>query len=167
MTQRKVPNLAETSALKYLKQIFKVPVENCRDFDHALEVIHEAVEGLPVGFEPDTAPVLMLERFNVRASIWDLRKKSQLTQNILELCEDSVYLLLADDSLSGKDSLMFCACGVADKETACVDIAYHCEAWLKASKTPPRIITGCVELDADDVVFICAMQLSSFTPLSL
>lgn len=165
MSQKKVPSLPQSNALRYLKQIFKVPVENCRDFEHALEVLADELEGLPAGFAPDTGPVLLLDRFNVRAAIWDLHKKSTLAQAILELCEDSVYLLLADESLQGKDSLMFCACGIADKATAKEDMIYHYDEWTRCSQTPPRIITGYTALDNDEVIFIIAMQLSSFVPI--
>ena len=162
-TKRKTPNLAFSNVLKYLHQLFKIPVEHCRDLDDAIEVLQRRLR-LPTGFDLECAPIFLPDRFSLRAVLWEMNKKSALAQTIAEVCDDSVYLLLADETMSGKHSLMFCACGFADKETAAEDILYHVDAWTRASSTIPKIITTSIQWDDDTVLFICAMQLSTFTP---
>lgn len=162
-TKRKTPNLAFTNVLKYLHQIFKIPVDNCRDLDEAIETLQQKIV-LPAGFDVECAPIFLPDRFSLRAVLWEMNKKSALAQTIAEVCDDSVYLLLADETLSGKHSLMFCACGFADKDTAAEDILYHVNEWTHASSTIPKITTTSIQWDADTVLFICAMQLSTFTP---
>lgn len=162
-TKRKTPDVAVSAVLRYLHQIFKVPVEHCRDFDSAVEHLIDSEVILPAGFTSD--PILLQERYSIRAAIWELHKKAPLAQTILELCDDCVYLLLVDETLPGKDGLLFCACCVTDTETAKEDISYHVQNWNKQAtgKNVPKILTGSVAIGDNEVIAIAALQLTSFT----
>lgn len=158
-SKRKTPDLALSNALRYLQQIFKVPVENCRDFESAVDLLLER-GNMPCGFDENL--IFIPERFNVRGVIWDLSKKAQLAQTIAETIDSSGYLLLADANLVGKHSLMLCACGFASPYVAAEDVSYHVNQWACRAGKVPRIFTASVPWDEDDHLFICALQLSSY-----
>ena len=158
---RKTPDLAESNAINYLQQIFKVPaVTRCRDFDEAIDCVLQNVENAPLGFE--CSPIFWPERFNVRSVLWNLTKKSQLAQNIAEGIEDCGYFILADSTLVGKHSLMLCACGFASAETAAEDVSYHVQKWSAGAGHVPRITTASVPWNESEHLFIAALQLSSY-----
>lgn len=164
MTTRKTPDLSEAVALRYLQQIFKVPVDNCRDFDQAVEVICETCTFVPSAF--NTA-IFIPERYNVRAAIWELHKKSKLAQTILELCGDfgATCLLLPDESLPGKEGLIMCACSVADKDRVKEDIDRQIHEWLypvAENIGHPCIMANCIDLGKGDALGIAALQLTSY-----
>lgn len=161
---RKTPDLSESVALRYLQQIFKVPVENCRDFDHAIETICDTCTNVPASF--NTA-IFLPNRYNIRAAIWELHKKSNLAQTILELCGDDGCncMILADESLQGKHSLIMCTCCVTDKDTVKKDIDYQLHEWMYPSSNSegfPVVMANSIDLGDGDALGIAALQLSSF-----
>lgn len=160
---RKTPSVPISSVTRYLKQIFGYrPIENCEYWDDALEVIEDSGLTYPAGL---TKAILSTERFNIRQSMWGLKPKSPLIQNMLECAEDDSdysYIVLADDSLPGKESLFLCAVAVADKRFISDMVAFHAGLWSSQSAEPVNIITGGVELGEGDQLAIVALQLSSF-----
>lgn len=164
MTTRKTPDLSEAVALRYLQQIFKVPVDNCRDFDQAVEVICDTCTFVPSAF---STAIFIPERYNVRAAIWELHKKSKLAQTILELCGDfgATCLLLPDESLPGKESLIMCSCSVADKDRVKEDIDRQIHEWLYPTDENighPCIMANCIDLGKGDALGVAALQLTSY-----
>lgn len=154
------PKLPETSLIRYLKQIFKVPaLEKCRTVRDAIKTLRETdYLYLPEGFDEDCA--VIFERTNVRGNLWALTAKSELAQMALENGED-FCLLVPDATLQGADSLFLCALYVSDSDHDMnIGLSSAVRSWTQKG-CPQITICGYRDKQYGGTVHIVAAQLKS------
>lgn len=108
--------------------------------------------------------ILLKDRVNLRGMLWTLKEKSELVQNtMLFFSEDSGgYLLVADDSLPGKDGLFLLSVCISQspQEATTDNIQYCCEKWMPMGN-PARLMTGWCRLRDGCIFSVAAVQLAS------
>lgn len=165
--------LSESNAIKFLIKIFKsyhtedgssVKVganETWNDFVSNHENDYFWPEGL-------CESTLLLDRIPVPASILDLSHKSWLVNIATELMvNDRCYFAIADNMLSGPDSLFLCAAGIYDEpeeskdDLSAVITGWVGYGWAKNIPYPPMISNSCILKDGK-IFSVLALQLSSY-----
>lgn len=151
-----------SSLMRYLRQIFNCrSVEDCNSLEHALDILRDSGACLPEGL---TEAELMLERFNIRDELLHMKEKSNITQCLLETVDSEgySYMIMADSTIPGKDSLFLCAVQATGDKTYWEDSAHHVREWGKNSSTPIRVLVGGTSIGDGDNITVTALQLSSF-----
>lgn len=165
--------LSESNAIKFLIKLFKpYRTENSRDVKPGNNETwndfvsnHEDEYFWPEGLSEST---LLLDRIPVPASILDLSHKSWLVNIASELMiSDRCYFTIADNMLSGPDSLFLCAAGIYDKadeskdDLSAVITGWVGYGWAKDIPYPPMISNSCILKDGK-IFSVIALQLSSY-----
>lgn len=155
-----VPRLAESTLIRYLKQIFKVPkLDKCHKVQTAIQMLREVDDlYLPEGLDEDCA--IILERSNVRGNLWALREKSELSQIALANGEEACFLI-PDLTLHGADSIFLCAMYVSETyEDMSANLSECVKSWARRG-CPNIMMCGYEDKKYGGVVHIVAAQLKS------
>lgn len=154
-----VPNAPVSSVLRYLEKILRVKFPTgCSDFQSAMRSLgrYDGVY-VPEGLNEDCA--LMVERFNVISSVWNLNKKSALAGVAYEMGDEG-YMLCVDSNLHGAESLFLitsCVCENSWQLDADLESIVH--SW--AAQGSPRFVTGGFVDDDGTHLHIVAAQLTT------
>lgn len=164
--QRQFPRLSETNLKNYMRQLWGIYPPADADWRQYMdEIIASDGVRIPEGLG---YAELRWEKINVLGTIWTLRERSEFVQQCLEMMDPedmSLYLLLVDTSIPGKDGLFLASCEVTEDDacgfkTAEDNIHYMVESWSKLGG-PPKLISGRCKLKNDGMFSVVAVQLSS------
>lgn len=164
--QRQFPRLSETNLKNYMRQLWGIYPPADVDWRQYLDHII-ASDGVRIP-EGMSDAELMWEKINVIGTIWTLRERSQFVRYCLDMMQEgdpSLYLILVDSSIPGKDGLFLVSCEVTENDmegfqTSQDNILYMTESW-SALGGPPKLISGRCKLKSDGMFSAIAVQLSS------